>query len=149
MGYVLAAVRTVAILLVICVALFVMTLVAGAFLQSWFAGGLALALVCGIGALFGYQLRRVAKSERTMFIGFVTCVGFGAVALLSLLGLALVPVEKYLWASEYLPILKAVFGIEPPFGRWGQAAAVFVFVDISVVCIVVAPIRCILWLIQN
>jgi uncharacterized membrane protein len=151
MSYVFAALRTVLILFGICAALLVVLLLASAvvvaFGHSWLAGSLTLAIVSGMCVLFGQQLRRIAKSSRTRLVGAAIYFGFGVIAAGALLSTLLVPLEIYLWTSAYLPALKH-FGVEPPFGQWGQLLALFVFLDISLTFTFVAPARIVWWLIK-
>jgi hypothetical protein len=110
MIYLWAAIRTILILFGVLIAIFVVLLLASAvvqaFLTSWIVGSLALAFVCGVMALFGHQLVRVAKTDRARAIGAISFGGFTAVALVALA----VPVEIFVW-TKAVPWLLAKVGL--------------------------------------
>jgi hypothetical protein len=142
-AYLWAALRTVAILAAICISLFSLVLllagIVAAFTWSVPGGCLVLALVFGICALFGIQLTRVAKIERTKLIGNCLRFGFGFAAALSLLLSALIPYEFYLWTYSD-PVFKHL-GLNSPRTIWSpEGVFAFVFMDIANVIGVVLPV---------
>jgi hypothetical protein len=92
MAYCWAALRTLAILIGVFVGLLVLAAIASgighAFLYTFEAGCLALALACGVLALFGHQLVRVSTTPRTRRIGGLTRNCGGAITLLTLASFA-------------------------------------------------------------
>jgi hypothetical protein len=85
MVYFWAALRTLAILVGVFVGLLVLAAVASgvvnAFLYTFEAGCLALALIFGVLALFGSQLARISKTPRTRRVGSFARNWGGAIAL--------------------------------------------------------------------
>jgi hypothetical protein len=92
MTYCWAALRTLGILIGVFVGLLVLTAIASgvvnAFLYTFDAGCLALALVFSMLALFGHQLVRVSKTPRTRRIGSFSRNCGGAIAILALASFA-------------------------------------------------------------
>lgn len=141
MSYLWAALRTVAILAAICIGLFILSLLIGgilaAFAWSLTGGCIVLALVFGAGALFGVQLSRVAKTDRTKYVGDLSRFGFGFAAALSLLASAVIPYEFYLWNFSD-PVFK-YFGFAS--SSWTlNAVGAFLFMDIANFVGVVLPV---------
>jgi hypothetical protein len=92
MAYCWAALRTLGILVGVFLSLLVLAAIASgvvnAFLYTFEAGCLALALVFSVLALFGHQLVRVSKTPRTRRIGNFARNCGGAVAILALASFA-------------------------------------------------------------
>ena len=142
MAYLWAALRTIAILAAICIGLlFLSLLLAGivaAFTWSVTTGCIVLALVFGTCALFGIQLTRAAKTEKTKLVGNWLCLGFGSAAALSLLLSVLIPYEFYLWTFSN-PVFKAM-GCSSPRTIWSpDAVCAFVFMDFVIAIGVILP----------
>jgi hypothetical protein len=161
MVYLWAAVRTIAIVVGIIIGLFVLFLllagIVSAFTWSFTGGCIVLALVFGIGALFGTQLARVAKTERATSIAFLICFGFGAMGASSLLLGVLFPYEVYLWGFAhpwYLILVKHVLGsdVATPTSLTGQIVSAFFFLDLinglGVVLPVVVAAVMLAWLLR-
>jgi hypothetical protein len=103
MAYVWAALRTLILLATLVVLLFVALVAMGGVLtafQSSFSGGcIALAAMAAVVSLFGYQLERVAKANKTQRNGTYACLIFGTVAVISLLA----PLCRPLFV-EWIPV---------------------------------------------
>jgi hypothetical protein len=115
MAYFWAAIRTITILafglFALAILLLALSIIANAFIWSFTAGCVALAAVCGVLSLFGYQLERVAKKPTTKRVGTYTCFGFGAVAVLSVA----VPLAGYVVVSIVPPLVNAI--VDNPIAR--------------------------------
>jgi hypothetical protein len=147
MAYLSAALRTLVILVGIVLGLFAMvvlfTCIIGAFALSFVGGFAALAVVLGVGALFGTQLKRSAETERVKSIACWAQIGFGWAALLCASLGAIVVYETYLWNSAhpaYLSLVKSYLGIDPPSNWITELVSGFVFLDIINGVGVVLPI---------
>jgi hypothetical protein len=142
MAYLRAALRTIAILAAICIGLFILSLLVGgiraAFAWSSTGGCIVLALVFGMGALFGVQLTRVAKTDAGQLMGDLSRFGFGFAAALTLLLSAVIPYEFYLWTFSD-PVFKSL-GFEPSSNWTINAIGAFLFMDIANGVGVVLPV---------
>jgi hypothetical protein len=142
MTYLWAALRTIAILAAICISLFILALLIGwilaGFAWSSTGGCFVLASVFGIGALFGIQLTRVAKTDRAKFVGGLLRLAFGFAAALSLVLCAVIPYEFYLWTFSD-PVFKSL-GLAPSTSPALNAVGAFLFMDVANGVGVVLPV---------
>ena len=133
MTYLWAAWRTIATLAAVSVGLFFLFLLIGgilaAFTWSLTGGCIVLALVFGIGALFGVQLTRVAKTDTAKLVGDLSRFCFGFAAALSFLLSAVIPYEFYLWTFSD-PVFK-YFGFGWSASRTLNVISTFLFLDVA------------------
>lgn len=105
-AYVLAALRTLGIIAVLFVVLVIGGAIWAAFDTSFVGGCVALCATSAVVSLFGYQLERVAKGNRTQRSGTYTCLIFGAIAVVALLAAAAPPLFV-----KWIPVLtNAILG---------------------------------------